>query len=170
MTSTHSVPTLNVTDVASAVNALRMQGLRMSSARRLVIEALFAADGLVTAEDIAGGLAGRLPGSDLASVYRNLETLEEVGLVRHVHLGHGPGLYAHAGAGERHFAVCERCSSTVALDASALVEVRLAVRAMCGYEPRFSHFPLVGLCPDCAAGATTGSDHHTQNEEQHAHP
>jgi len=40
--------------------------------------------------------------------YRNLETLEEVGLVRHVHLGHGPGLYALA-APEHEYLVCESC-------------------------------------------------------------
>ena len=39
-----------------------------------------------------GAAAG--PASDLASVYRNLEHLEELGVVRHVHFGHGPGLYA----------------------------------------------------------------------------
>ena len=42
--------------------------------------------------------AGRpRPEVDLASVYRNLEQLEELGVVRHVHLGHGPGLYALVG-------------------------------------------------------------------------
>ena len=53
----------------------------------------------VRAEEIAAGIGGRLPRSDLASVYRNLETLENHGLVRHLHLGHGPGLYALAGEG-----------------------------------------------------------------------
>ena len=41
-------------------------------------------------------LARRLPHCDLGSVYRNLEALEAIGLVRHVHLGHGPGMYALA--------------------------------------------------------------------------
>ena len=45
-----------------------------------------------SAEELAAGLGGRVPRSDLASVYRNLETLERHGVVRHVHLGHGPGL------------------------------------------------------------------------------
>ena len=68
--------------------------MRVSAARRLVIEALFTAKEPVSAEQIAAGLGGRLPGSDITSVYRNLETLERVGLIRHFHAGHGPGLYA----------------------------------------------------------------------------
>lgn len=50
----------------------------------------------MTAEQIAGGLDGQVPPSDLGSVYRNLETLEGLGVVRHMHAGHGPGLYAIA--------------------------------------------------------------------------
>ena len=75
-----------------------------------MLEALFGAGEPISAEQIAGGLGGRLPSSDLASVYRNLETLERVGLVRHFHLGHGPGLYALAEA---------RTSSTWSASAAA---------------------------------------------------
>jgi len=57
---------------------------------------------------VAGGLDGKLPPSDLGSVYRNLDTLEQTGLVQHVHLGHGPGLYALVGR-HRGWAVCDAC-------------------------------------------------------------
>ena len=98
MTAPRTGPSLDAPDLDSAVNALRARGLRVSAARRLVLEALYSAPAPVTADQIAHGLAGRLPRSDLASVYRNLETLEEVGLIRHFHLGHGPGLYAPSSA------------------------------------------------------------------------
>ena len=97
MTVPHETRPLAAASIPAAIATLRARGLRVSAARRLVIEALFAAEGPVRAEAIAGGLDGRLPDSDLASVYRNLDTLEEIGLVRHFHLGHGPGLYALAG-------------------------------------------------------------------------
>ena len=91
MTVPHRTPPLAAQSVETAVDLLRRKGLRVSSARRLVIEALFAADRPLTAEEIAAGLEGWLPSSDLASVYRNLDTLEEIGLVRHFHVGHGAG-------------------------------------------------------------------------------
>ena len=68
------------------LNTVRAHGLRVSTARRLVLEALMDAGEPRTAEQLAGD-------ADLASTYRNLETLETIGLVRHVHLGHGPGRY-----------------------------------------------------------------------------
>ena len=150
MTTTHRSPALTAKTVEAAVDALRERDLRVSSARRLVLEALYGADGPLSAERIAEGLEGRLPRSDLASVYRNLETLEEVGLVRHVHLGHGPGLYALA-APEHEYLVCESCHAVRSVARAELDEVRAKVREQFGYEARFTHFPLVGLCPKCLA-------------------
>lgn len=150
MTATRKGPPLVAPDLESAVDALRAQGLRVSSARRLVLEALYAAPAPIPAEEIASGLAGQLPRSDLASVYRNLETLEEVGLVRHVHLGHGPGLYAPAGAGGREYLVCDSCNRVKAVEPAEMEEVRSLIQERFGYEARFSHFPILGMCAECA--------------------
>lgn len=150
MTVAHHAVPVPLPSVAAALGTLRARGLRISSARRLVLEALFAADGPVTAEAVASGLDGRLPASDLASVYRNLDTLETLGLVRHVHVGHGPGLYALAGHHGAGYAACERCGRHVALDSDGLASIGAAVRAVCGFAPALAHFPIVGLCPDCA--------------------
>ena len=137
-------------DLDSAVLVLRERGMRVSSARRLALEALYAADGPVSADRIAGGLDGRFPVSDLASVYRNLETLEAAGLVRHFHLGHGPGLYAPAGE-QREYLLCESCDRLIGVDPSELEPVRDLIRAQHDFQARFTHFPIVGLCPECRA-------------------
>ena len=144
-------PPLAAPTLQAAMSAVRARGLRLSSARRLVLEALFAADEPIAAERVASGLDGRLPPSDLASVYRNLETLEALGLVRHVHMGHGPGLYALTEARTRDYVSCERCGAYVTLAPDALDAVRAAVHDASGYTARFMHFPVVGLCPACAS-------------------
>ena len=150
-------PPLAAPTLEAAMSAVRARGLRLSSARRLVLEALFAADEPVAAERIASGLEGHLPVAEilepdlLASVYRNLETLETLGLVRHVHMGHGPGRYALTEARTREYVSCERCGAYVTLAPDALHAVRDAVREACGYTARFTHFPVVGLCPACAS-------------------
>jgi Fur family ferric uptake transcriptional regulator len=137
-----------VPDLAAALHAVRARGLRLSSARRVVLEALFAAGGPLTAEEIARGAAGR-HGCDLASVYRNLEVLEDAGVVRHLHVGHGAGLYLPA-ADATELVVCERCGARSDIDPRVTADVRAAVRAATGFTPRFDHFPLAGLCPRCA--------------------
>jgi Fur family transcriptional regulator, ferric uptake regulator len=137
----------------AALTSLRARGLRISAARRLVLEALYAAEGPVPADEIARGLGGRVPPSDLASAYRNLETLEAAGIVQHVHLGHGPGLYTLAGGATPEYLSCERCGTHVAVAPQALDPVRTYVERTFGYAASWAHFPIVGLCASCANAA-----------------
>ena len=136
---------------------MRQRGLRVSAARRLVLEALLAADGPMSAEQIAEGIGGRVPSSDIGSVYRNLQALEDIGVVRHVHLGHGPGLHALALTGEREYLTCERCGDYRAVAPQELDEVRDLIELRFGYRASFIHFPIVGLCDGCAAAVGCGS-------------
>ncbi|MEA2198085.1 MAG: hypothetical protein QOJ25_2136 [Solirubrobacteraceae bacterium] len=163
MTSAPQAPTVRFETLEGAVAAMRERGLRMSTPRRLILEDLFAADGPVSAEYVARRLS-----LDAASVYRNLETMERHGLVRHVHLGHGPGLYVLVGHGEREHLYCERCGAVRTVTPEQLDALREIVRDQFGFEARFTHFPIVGLCPRCAAGETI--DHaHGDHAHEHSH-
>ncbi len=129
----------------AALGTLRARGLRISTTRRLVVDALFAADRPVTAEELA-----RRAGADVGSVYRNLEALEAAGIARHVHLGHAAGRYVLSGRHDGGYAACERCGQARAArrprGAAATPSATL-----CGFACDFAHFPLVGACPDCEA-------------------
>jgi len=149
MTVPHQTRALAPASVPAAITTLRVRGLRVSSARRLVLEALFAADTPVTADAIADGLNGRFPSSDLASVYRNLDTLEEIGMVHHFHVAHGAGLYALSGRHQAGYVACERCGAHRPLDHATVAQVAAVLREACGYEPQLVHFPIVGRCPEC---------------------
>ncbi len=147
-------------NLKSAIAMMRECGLRVSAARRLVLEALLAADGPMSAEQIAQGIGGRVPSSDIASVYRNLQSFHEIGLVRHVHLGHGPGLYVLSVAGETEYLTCERCADYRAVAPEELDRVRQLIEGEFGYRARFTHFPIVGLCSSCAAEVHDGGQLH----------
>jgi Fur family ferric uptake transcriptional regulator len=174
MTIAPDVPRLVVGDPGEAIRALRNSGLRLSTARRLVIEALFAANGPVSAQQLAQELS-----LEESSVYRNLEVLERRGLTRHVHLGHGPGLYALVGRDEGEYLYCERCGKVTLLGPDELASVRHEIKERFGHTARFTHFAIVGLCESCAAQpsgsgspetASPGHGHHRHTgTHQHAH-
>jgi Fur family ferric uptake transcriptional regulator len=151
MTSSPRVEPLRFAAIDDVAAAIRAGGGRLTAARRMILETLFAADGPVSAEHIAERLDERGAGFGLTSIYRNLERMEALGVVRHVHLGHGPGLYSLIGSGGREYLVCERCGRTLAVEPRQLDGVRNSIRRRFGYDVRFSHFPITGLCPDCAA-------------------
>jgi Fur family ferric uptake transcriptional regulator len=141
----------DLTGIDEITEALRDAGHRVSTAMRIVLDALLVADGPVAAAEIAAGMDGRGTPLDLTSVYRNLERLQEVGAVTHVHLGHGPGLYALARGVAREYLVCEQCGRVTDIDPEDLDEARERVRDATGYLARFDHFPVHGYCAECAA-------------------
>jgi Fur family ferric uptake transcriptional regulator len=144
-------PRLHFESIEEIAEVTRRQGGRFSAARRQVLEVLFDAEGPTSAESVARSLARRGTVLELSSIYRSLEHLEQLGAVRHVHIGHGPGLYALTGRSEREYLTCERCGRVTAVDAAELDPVRRVIRELSGYEARFTHFPIVGLCASCAA-------------------
>ena len=107
--------------------------------------ALFAAEGPVSAVHLA-----RTVKIDESSVYRNLEVLESHGLIRHVHLGHGPGLYVLLSRDEVESLYCGRCGEVRQTPPDQLDTVRQAIKDQFGYEARFTHFAIVGICKRCA--------------------
>jgi Fur family transcriptional regulator, ferric uptake regulator len=143
--------------------------MRLSTARRVVLEALFAADGPASAQQLSRELA-----VDTTSIYRNLELLERHGLVRHVHLGHGPGLYVLVGRQELEYLYCERCAKITPVAVEALDTVREEIKRQLGFHARFTHFAIVGLCERCAgqrpapghSSDATPGEHHNR----HQHP
>ncbi len=150
MTVASLTPPLSFTTLEEAIAAVRQGGKRLSTARRLVLEALFAAEGPVSAAHLANALS-----IDESSIYRNLEVLESQGLIRHVHLGHGPGLYVLVGCHDVEYLYCERCAKVTAVTPDQLDPLRRQIRDRFGYQARFTHFAIVGLCDACATQPTS---------------
>jgi Fur family ferric uptake transcriptional regulator len=151
---------LAVSDLDQAAAAIRARGGRLSWSRRIVLAALFAADGPVSAPDIASGLDGRLTACAVSSVYRNLRDLEALDVVRQVHIADGPALYAVEDGGEQAYVLCERCERVQTIDAQRLDCVHAEIRRALNFRTRFTHFPLVGLCHRCAASSDTHDGDH----------
>lgn len=129
----------------SVLNRLRSRGHRVSTPRRVVVKTLFAAEAPLTANEIAASDDTEL---DLATVYRNLETLQELEIVVRVQAGDGAGRWRLAG-GNRGYVACHSCGALEEVAVAELDELRELVRDRCGYELRFDRFPLVGVCPRC---------------------
>jgi Fe2+ or Zn2+ uptake regulation protein len=134
----------------SVLNRLRAEGLRISTVRRIVVNALLSAREPVSAEQLAAGLDS-FPRLDIASVYRNLETLATIGVVQRLRAGDGPGRYVLVRTGGREYLACDRCGALEEADPRELDVAREEIRRRFGFEARFSEVPLAGLCSDCAA-------------------
>ena len=141
MSYSHCAERLPLPTPTAALGTLRARGLRISTTRRQLVDALFAAEGPVSAEALA-----RSAKADLASVYRNLDALEQAGIAHHVHVGHAAGRYVLSGRHPGGYVACERCGRHETFDAG---ELREQVAEHTGFICDFTHFPLVGICEEC---------------------
>ena len=127
-----------------AVELVRRGGGRITKARRVLLEDLFNHGGRTTAEQ----LAERHHDIDTATVYRSLSHFEEVGVVEHVHLGHGPAAYRWAGV-RTVAAVCESCGAVADIPAGELDALAERLDDNYGLQLSLGHFALSVRCPSC---------------------
>jgi Fur family ferric uptake transcriptional regulator len=128
---------------------MKAQGDRLTTSRRAVVEVLLAGDHHVTADEIVSRVAATHPEVHRATVYRTLDRLEEVGVITHVHLGHGASTF-HLNDRPHHHAVCSACGSVVEVPIGALDDLADRLRDEQGFELSNQHFALSGRCADCA--------------------
>ena len=129
---------------------LREKGLRLTPQRELVLNAVREL-GHATPEDVAAKIHLTHPGINLSTVYRNLETLENVGLVQHTNLGHGGATY-HAAEELTHLhLVCGNCGSVGDAPIDAAANFVNTLSDDYGFKTDVTHFAIYGTCADCVA-------------------
>jgi len=132
-----------VEDVLAA--RLRGRGLRVTPQRVSVLGAVHDLRH-ATPEQIADAL----PDVDVTTVYRTLELLEELGLVKHAHLGHGAPSYRPADDDHIHV-VCHACGSVVDVADNVVDTLAQRLAAERGFIVDRSHFTVFGRCAECSA-------------------
>jgi Fur family transcriptional regulator, ferric uptake regulator len=137
----------------NAVGArLRERGLRWTPQRRTVIEVLAEADGHITAAELVDRCRRREPATIPSTVYRTLDVLEELGLVRHGHGVDGREEFHVLPQAEHGHLHCSECSTTWEIGEREARAIARAFRAADGFEIDIGHVTLVGRCASCAGG------------------
>lgn len=140
-------------DAEGLVASLRSKGLRITAARRAVCRVVAAAhDEHLSAAEVHAR-AERSAGTriDPSTVYRTLETLENLGMIHHVHLGHGAGVVHVADHDVHHHLVCDECGATVDVPFETFEPLLRRLEAEYGFEAVPGHFGINGRCASCRA-------------------
>ncbi|MDQ6726900.1 MAG: transcriptional repressor [Actinomycetota bacterium] len=138
--------------IAELIESLRRRGERVTTARRALLGALAGADRHLSADELAAEVHRLHPDVHRATVYRSLDTLTQLGLVEHSHLGHGAAVYHLADDVHQHL-VCEDCGAVIEVPPELFSDVAGDLRRRYGFEISSRHFALVGRCRSCAATA-----------------
>ena len=137
-----------VDSVDDVLALVRAGGGRVTTARRLLLEAIFDDPGPSQRRGPCRGVQGRAPDIHLSTIYRNLEELERLGVVVHSHLGHGPATYHLAAGAHCHF-VCEECGATIEVPLSLYAVLSKQADTRFGFAVNPGHSAVMGRCRAC---------------------
>ena len=137
--------------IESYRDALITAGFRFTRQREAVIRVLSASrEGHLSAEEIAQA-ARASDGLGLATVYRTLSVLEQIGLVKSIDFGDGRARYeiSDSAAHYHHHLVCTACGRVEEVEHDLLQQIEEHVRARHGFTVRDHSLKLYGVCRAC---------------------
>ena len=133
-----------------ATRTLQELGYRLTPQRTLVWDVLRASDGHMTAEEVTQGVQAHFPHVNMSTVYRTLELLVELDLVRETRLGPGRRYFEVEEDVPHHHLVCRDCGDVQHVHDEDLGDLPARLGADHGFEQR--EVTVFGRCAACAAG------------------
>jgi Fe2+ or Zn2+ uptake regulation protein len=128
---------------------LRRNSRRVTGPRQAILDVLRRHQTPMSNREIHAALG---QGCDLATVYRNLHTLEGMGLVRRFDLGDGAArfeLVTPEDDGHHHHLVCLNCGTSTDVGDCGIDAVTTEAARRSGFEIQQHRLELFGTCPDC---------------------
>ncbi|NBB81317.1 MAG: hypothetical protein GVY36_18065 [Verrucomicrobia bacterium] len=137
-------------DVRVAISKKRISdsGLRMTAARRQLIEILAESERPLSVDDLSQRSKGKF---DLVTIYRNLEVFREVGIVEVILLENGRNLFVLTGEHDHsHHIVCRHCLKTERIEFCMGGELERYASSR-GFSNLSHTIEVFGECPECEA-------------------
>jgi Fe2+ or Zn2+ uptake regulation protein len=137
-------------------NKMRERGFRVTAQRTIILETIAHMDGHLSAQQVFEHASERLPGLNLATVYRTVETLHEAGLVDMLDAQSEPLRFALRDPENPHgHLVCTHCGRVMDLDAGLIQSLADTVASQTNFHVDHHHLTLQGTCPDCEETLST---------------
>lgn len=147
MTTSSAVPSVRT---ATAADALRGAGLRVTDSRVAVYDALRTMPH-AAADALLAPVAARVPSASVQSVYNALGDFERAGLVRRIEPAGRPMLFELRVGDNHHHLVCTGCGAVEDVDCAVGHAPCLEASDDHGYRITSAEVTYWGLCAACAA-------------------
>ncbi|UDY23133.1 Fur family transcriptional regulator [Nocardioides sp. Kera G14] len=140
---------------------LRARGYRLTPQRELILGAVERL-GHATPDEIFACVSAESSAINISTVYRTLEVLESLGLVRHLHLSDRAPTYHSVTTGPVHFHLsCRNCQQVISVDEERAAEFVGSLREGFGFEADVAHLTIFGIhTPTCPEESTHEHAHH----------
>jgi Fur family ferric uptake transcriptional regulator len=140
---------MNRNNLANAFARLQAEGHRLTRPRRQILERLFNQRRSTTASELHQELGDR--DVSLASVYRTLELLVELGLAETTAHSGAEHQYLACSLEHHHHIICDRCGMVAELEECALAPIETMVASQSGFAIDGHTLEFHGRCASCQA-------------------
>jgi Fe2+ or Zn2+ uptake regulation protein len=130
-------------------DAFHRAGRRLTAQRRLILEVLEESAGHLDVEALHDRVKARDPSVSLATVYRTLAVLKEMGRVEEHSLGENHGHYEAVRDGPHYHFACLGCGKVIEFDAPEVARVIRKLGEQEGVQVTEAHLSLSGYCAKC---------------------
>ena len=131
----------------------RAAGLVLTHQREILFRAIVSSKSHPSPETLYAQVKREIPSISLATVYKNIKTFVEAGLMREVSLHHGT-LRLEANLEPHHHLICTRCRTIIDVEESGVDPVHLRHRPPAGFRVDRYSVEFHGLCAACAKSST----------------
>jgi Fur family ferric uptake transcriptional regulator len=134
-----------------AIGRLRDAGYKLTNARRTVLDVLFESDGHLTSAEVLARVEAHDPGIGRASVFRTLDLLSKLGIVRPTYLEpRTPNYVVLPTDGHHAHIVCTRCHAVIELGECRVGDLIDDLAGQHHVRLTGHLLELYGLCANCA--------------------
>lgn len=144
---------------------LRGSGYRLTPQRELILQAVDRL-GHATPDEVHAEVQRSSTAVNLSTVYRTLEVLEQLGLVRHAHLSDRAPTYHSVGDHEHFHLVCRNCHRVVSVGTGEVDGLVAGLRERHGFVADVGHLTVFGWCEGCRPGADPARDTTDRDTEE----
>jgi Fe2+ or Zn2+ uptake regulation protein len=130
-------------------DALRSAGRRLTPQRRLILKVLEESDGHLDADTLYDRVKARDPEVSLATVYRTLAVLREIGMVEEHRLGQDHGHYEAVREEPHYHFTCLRCGKVIEFDTPLVSQIEQTLREQKDVHVTGVYLHVSGYCAAC---------------------
>jgi Fur family ferric uptake transcriptional regulator len=137
-------------ELIALTSRLRREARKITGPRAAILEILRHHPHPLTNKEIFSELpAGEC---DLATIYRAMQMLEKLGMVKRFDFGDGAARFELVGEGDdghHHHLICTRCAEVVEIAECFPAEIESRIARANGFTAVTHRLEFFGLCPDC---------------------
>ena len=141
---------------------LKKKGYKLTPQRRAIVDTIVLNEGKhLTAEEIYDEVKKDCPEIGLATVYRTILLLEEIGVVSRLHLNDGCSRYELVHSDEvhrHHHLICNVCNKVIEVKDDLLEEIEVRVEKEYKFKIVDHALKFYGICNECQEKNNEGNE------------